>query len=109
MVATLEGLPPRALAQPVKAAPGTTRIDFRVVVASTTPVGEYDDFVCRLSGEVGGQAVVYRVGRGGLLRVVPAGALSTATDDGKPLSPLEALRLKEHAAGPKPAAREKKR
>jgi hypothetical protein len=102
MEATLEGLPPRAKAQPVKVAPGTTRIEFRVDLASTTPAGEFDTLVCRLAGKAGGQAVVYRVGRGGLLRVVPAGALETSNGQ-HPLSALEALRLKERAAGSKPS------
>jgi hypothetical protein len=103
MEASLEGLPPRAKAQPVKVAPGTTRIEFRVAVASTTPAGKFDTLVCRLAGKSGGQAVVYRVGRGGVLRVVREGALANSNGQ-HPLSALEALRLKERAAGAKPSA-----
>jgi hypothetical protein len=104
MAATLEGLPPRAEAKPVVVAPGAHRVDFRVTVAPTTPVGEHATLLCRLTGAFGGRAVVYRVGRGGLLKVSPPGTLSTAAD-GKPLSPLEALRLKERAAAKDPEAR----
>jgi hypothetical protein len=94
MTATLEGLPPRAKAEPVEVRPGTRRFEFQVSVAATTPVGEHDSLVCRLDRNVQGRAVVYRVGRGGLLKVNPPGVAPTGVD-GKPLSPLDALRLKE--------------
>ena len=42
--------------------------------------------------------MVYRVGRGGVLKVVAPGAL-TRDANGKPLSPLEALRRKERGLG----------
>ena len=94
MTATLEGLPPRAKAEPVEVRPGTRRFEFQVSVAPTTPVGEHDSLVCRLDRNVQGRAVVYRVGRGGLLKVNPPGVAAIGAD-GKPLSPLDALRLKE--------------
>jgi hypothetical protein len=97
LTATLEGLPPRAKAEPVEVRPGTRRFEFQVSVAPTTPVGEHDSLVCRLDGQVQGRAVVYRVGRGGLLKVNPPGVAPTGAD-GKPLSPLDALRLKERGA-----------
>jgi hypothetical protein len=104
MVATLEGLPPRAESDPVVLPPGARRLEFRVRVAPTTPLGEHETLACRLAGEAGGRAVVYRVGRGGRLKVNPPGGL-VAGADGKPLSPLDALRLKERAtpkdAGPR--------
>src|SRR5262249_34541482 len=84
--ATLEGLPPRATAKPVEVAQGARRIEFQVSIASTTPVGEYPSLVCRLAGQVEGQDVVYRAGRGGLLKVNPPGATLTGPD-GRPLSP----------------------
>jgi hypothetical protein len=102
LTATLEGLPSRAAAGPVEVAPGARRVEFRVAVAPTTPVGENDTLVCRLDGEVGGQAVCYRVGRGGLLKINPPGTLTTDAD-GKQLSSLEALRRKERATGKAPA------
>jgi hypothetical protein len=101
MVATLEGLPPRATAKPVDMKPGTRRVEFPVTVSATTPVGEHDSLICRLTGEVGGQVVVYQVGRGGVLKVVAPRTLAVDAQ-GKPLSPLEALRRKEReAAGQK--------
>jgi hypothetical protein len=104
MAATLEGLPPRAEARPVELAPATHRIDFQVKTAPTTPLGEHDTLLCRLTGKVGGRTIVYRVGRGGRIKVNPPGALTTG-DDGKPLSPLDALRLRERAAAKDPEAR----
>jgi hypothetical protein len=104
MTATLEGLPPRAEATPVTIAPNARRVEFRVHVAASTPVGLYEGLTCRLSGQADGQSVVYRVGRGGRLKVHPVGALATGAD-GRPLSPLDALRLREAAAEKKPRAR----
>jgi hypothetical protein len=102
-VATLEGLPPRATAAPVQVGPGTPRVDFRVKVSETTPVGDHDTLVCRIAGDVEGQPVVTRVGRGGRLKVTPPGA-SVKGPGGAPLSPLEALRARERAARPAPDA-----
>ena len=73
MTATLEGLPARAKAEPVEVRPGTRRFEFQVSVAATSPTGEHDALVCRLDGQVQGRAVVYRVGRGGVLKVNPPG------------------------------------
>jgi Bacterial pre-peptidase C-terminal domain len=102
-LATLEGLPPRAMAGTVKVVQGQQLIRFQVALASTTPVGEHQTLVCRLAGKFDGQDVVYHVGRGGLLKVnAPGTTLNGA--DGKPLSPLDALRLKERAISPKPSA-----
>jgi hypothetical protein len=101
MVATLEGLPPRGECKPVPVTPGDRRIAFEVAIAPTTPAGEQETLVCRLTGEFGGRTVVYRVGRAGRLKVSPRGALTTDAD-GKLLSPLEALRLKERAGARKP-------
>jgi hypothetical protein len=108
MLATLEGLPPRAVAEPVQFAPGAQRIAFRVGIAPDSPVGEHDTLICRLTGKVQGQTFVYRVGRGGLLRINPPGALSIDAD-GKPLSLLDALRRKERPSATKPTAREDRR
>jgi hypothetical protein len=99
MVATLEGLPPRATARPVKLAPGLLRLDFPVTVAATTPIGEHGSLLCRLTGNFDGQVLVYQVGRGGMLKVVAPGALALDSG-GKPLSPLEALRQKERRSAP---------
>jgi hypothetical protein len=47
--------------------------------------------VCELVGEIAGQKVVYRIGRGGVFSVNAPGAVKT-DPSGKPLSPLDALR-----------------
>jgi hypothetical protein len=104
MVATLEGLPPQTVVQPVAVPRDARRVEFLVAVAASTPAGQYERLTCRFSGQVGGQPVVYRVGRGGRFEVHPAGALTTGAG-GKPLSPLDALRLREAAAAKSVPAR----
>ena len=89
--AKLDGLPPRATAQPVEVKTGASQIEFIVVVDPTSPVGEHRSLVCELFGTVGGQKAVYRIGRPGTLKVDVAGGVKTDAG-GKPLSPLEALR-----------------
>ncbi len=101
MIASLEGLPPRAKASPVTIARDDRRVAFRVELAASTPAGLYEDLACRLSGQAGVRAVVYRVGRGGRLEIHPAGSLLTGAD-GKPLSPLDALRLREATSAKRP-------
>lgn len=92
--AKLDGLPPRATAEPVAVKADAKSVEFMVTVDPTTPPGENRSLVCELAGTVNGQKVVYRVGRGGLLKVEVPGAVVTGPG-GKPLSPLDALRLKE--------------
>lgn len=92
--ATLEGLPPRAKAERVSVAPGTQRIVVPVHLDATTPRGVVETLVCELSGEVNGQKVLYRVGRGGNLRIEAPGAARINTD-GRPLSPLDILRSQQ--------------
>ena len=76
----------------------TELVTFDVTVDPTTPPGATPSLVCELAGEVGGRKVVYRVGRGGVFTVnVPGGVKTDAT--GKPLSPLEALRLRRRSDG----------
>jgi hypothetical protein len=99
--AALEGLPPRAEAAAVQVAPAAAHVEFRVAIAPDTPAGRYENLVARLSGQVGGRAFVYRIGRGGRLDVHPAGALLKGSD-GKPLSPLDALRAREAATAKRP-------
>jgi hypothetical protein len=95
-MATLEGLPPRATADSVAVGRGATRIDFRVTIAATTPLGDHDTLVCRIDSAAEGHAVVARLGRGGRLKVTPAGT-KARRPGGAPLSPLEALRERERA------------
>lgn len=90
--AALDGLPPRAAAKPVEVRSDAKEITFTVAVDPTTPPGEHDTLVAVLEGTVGGQKVVYRLGRTGTLQVnAPGGVKVDAA--GKPLSPLDALRL----------------
>jgi hypothetical protein len=96
MIATLEGLPPRATASPVTIGRDARRVAIRVDLEASTPAGLYEDLACRLSGQAGGRAVVYRVGRGGRLEIHPAGSLLTGAN-GKPLSPLDGARRKRGA------------
>ncbi len=97
MVAILEGLPPRARAVPVEIRQGVERVEFQVDAPATTPVGAYDTLACRLTGRIAGREVSYRLGQGGSLKVYAPGAMTTDAG-GKPLSPLDALRIKERGA-----------
>jgi hypothetical protein len=91
MVATLEGLPNRVSAGPVVVTSDDERITFAVKLEPQAPVGTFASLVCRLTGEIDDQEVSYCVGRAGVLKIEPAGALVT-DDAGRPLSPLEILR-----------------
>jgi uncharacterized Zn-finger protein len=92
--AKLDGLPPRATTPSVEVKAGAKAVSFTVSVAADTPPGDHKSLVCELSGTVNGHPVVYRVGRGGSLKVAAPGAVQT-DKDGKPLSPLDALRQAE--------------
>jgi hypothetical protein len=92
--ATLTGLPPRAVAEPILLKSSDKQIEFAVNVDATTPTGMHNTLIGELSGEVNGQKVVYRVGRTGLFSVAPLGGVKTDAA-GKPLTPLEALRKEE--------------
>jgi hypothetical protein len=91
MLATLEGLPNRVSADSVAVKADDEQIRFTVKIATAAPVGTFPSLVCRLTGVIDGQEVSYCVGRPGVLRIEPAGALVT-DNAGRPLSPLEVLR-----------------
>jgi hypothetical protein len=92
--AKLDGLPPRATTGPVEVNGDAKQVEFTVAVDATTPPGEYRSLVCELAGTVGRQKVVYRLGRGAAFKVeMPGGVKIDA--NGKPLSPLDALRLEQ--------------
>jgi hypothetical protein len=97
--AKLDGLPPRATAKDVEVKPGTRQVEFKVAMDATTPLGERS-LVCELTGKVGEQKVVYRIGRGGVLAVLPPGGVKSDAS-GKVLSPLDVLRGREQKAGGK--------
>jgi hypothetical protein len=100
--ARLDGLPPRATAKSIELKPGARQVEFTVAIDATTPLGERSSLVCELTGKVGEQKVVYRIGRGGVLVVLPPGAVKSDAS-GKVLSPLDVLRGSEQKArGKKP-------
>jgi hypothetical protein len=91
LTATLEGLPNRVAARPVAVSAEDQRVAFALHLEPTAPVGSFPSLLCRLTGLIDGQEVSYCVGRGGVLKIEPAGGL-VLDDAGRPLSPLEALR-----------------
>jgi hypothetical protein len=91
LVATMEGLPNRVIASPITISANDQRVEFSIQLEPTAPVGTFSSLVCRLTGIVEGQQVSYCIGRGGILKIEPAGALVTDST-GRPLSPLEILR-----------------
>jgi hypothetical protein len=91
MTAELEGLPNRVAAAPVTISSDDRKVSFAVRIEPTAPVGSFPDLACRLAGAIEEQEVSYCVGRGGVLRIEPAGALVT-DEIGRPLSRLEILR-----------------
>lgn len=92
--AKLDGLPPRATAKPVEVKGDAKAVEFVVTLDPATPAGEHRSLVCAFEGTVGGNKVVYRLGRDGVLKVDAPGAVKTDAG-GKPLSPLDALRLEQ--------------
>ena len=95
--AKLDGLPPRSVAPVVFVPAGARQVEFHVTIDPTTPVGTVERLVCELTGIVEGQKVIYRVGRGGSLRIDPPGWLRKDAT-GKPLSPLEILRQRQNSS-----------
>ena len=89
--ATLEGLPNRVQASPVKITAKEASAKFEIQLDATAPVGEFNSLVCRLTGKIDGQTVSYCVGRGGVLKITAPGGLVT-DEQGRPLSPLDVLR-----------------
>ena len=89
--AVLEGLPNRVETKPVTLGPNDSCVKFTINLDSTAPIGQFSSLVCRLTGVVDGQAISFCIGRGGVLKIEPPGGLVTDAD-GRPLSPLEALR-----------------
>ena len=93
--AVLEGLPNRVKTEPVTLGANDSLVKFAIKLDSTAPVGQFDSLVCRLTGMIDGQAISYSIGRGGVLKIESPGGLMTGAD-GRPLSPLEALRKSQN-------------
>lgn len=91
LIATLEGLPNRVNSKPITMVATGKQVEFLVEFEPTAPLGSFSSLVCRLTGQVDGQEVSYCIGRGGVLKIEPSGALVT-DQTGRPLSPLEVLR-----------------
>jgi hypothetical protein len=94
MEATLDGLPPRAKSNAVVVLPGERTIRLQLTLDPTTPTGKHETLCVVLSGEKDKQKLSYRVGQGGTIVAVEPGKRAIGKD-GKPLSPLEALRAAE--------------
>ena len=106
MQASLDGLPPRAKAQPLTVQPEQRRLTFEVTLDPTTPAGTHATLSVVLAGSKDGSKLSYRVATGGVLLAAQPGKLILGPD-GKPLSPLEALRAEalraaENATNPPP-------
>ncbi len=91
MTAVLEGLPNRVSAQDVSVTASDEHIVFELQPEETSPVGTFADLMVRLNGQVNGQDVSWRIGRGGVLKIESAGKL-VIDESGKPLSRLDVLR-----------------
>jgi len=91
LLARLDGLPNRIVAEPVTIRSDAREIVLKVQVAEDAPLGVFAGLSCHLSGQIRGQAVSYVIGRGATLKIVPRGELVT-DETGRPLSPLEKLR-----------------
>ena len=98
MVATLEGLPNRVLADSITVSSSKKNAQFRVKVADDAPVGVFDSLQCRLQGTLAGQPVSFVVAVGTKLQIAAPGRLARS-DSGELLSPLEALRAAAQKAG----------
>jgi hypothetical protein len=95
--AVLEGLPNRVKTEPVTLEAGDSCVKFAIKLDSTAPIGQFNSLICRLKGKIGDQAISYCIGRGGVLKIEPPGGLVTDAE-GRPLSPLEALRKTQNPA-----------
>ena len=87
----LEGLPNRIVATAVKQASSADAVEFDVLVPNDAPLGAFSNIQCRLSGELQGSQVSFVVASRADLQVTEPGKLFRA-DDGRMLTPLEALR-----------------
>lgn len=93
MVAVLEGLPNRVVAESVKIDATTKQIRFQLKLSADAPIGTFDSIFCRLQGEIDGQEISYCIARNTKLQVSAPG-VSRMDASGRPLSPLEVLRTK---------------
>ena len=95
--ARIEGLPNRIECSPVEMQTSDRRICFRIKAPEDAPLGRFDSVYVRLSGKRNGQDVSYRICRSTGLVVAQKGQL-VKDSQGRPLSPLDALRQKSKAS-----------
>ncbi|MBL8816697.1 MAG: PPC domain-containing protein [Planctomyces sp.] len=91
LTATLEGLPNRVTAVPVKVSAIDSTAAFRIVAEDSAPLGTFSGLSVRFSGIRDDHSVSWKVGSGGTLRLVRADELVPGAD-GQPLSRLDILR-----------------
>ncbi len=91
LLCELEGLPNRIVAKAFSQASSAEVVEFDVQVPRDAPLGTFANIQCRLSGELQGSQVSFVVASQDDLQVNEPGKLFRA-DDGRMLSPLEALR-----------------
>ncbi|MEW4486536.1 PPC domain-containing protein [Thalassoglobus sp. JC818] len=90
-IATLAGLPSRVSAEPVQLASDADEVTFEVDFAENAPLGVFEGLHCEISGSWDDHQVVYRIGRGGSVKIVSRDDFQM-DESGRPLTPLEILR-----------------
>lgn len=98
LVATLEDLPNRVHGESVQVRRTDKTVKFQLQIEDDAPIGSFDSVVCRLSGALDNQNVSYCVARNTRLIIAAPGA-SQKDEFGRPLSRLEALRLRKNKQG----------
>ncbi len=98
LVATLEDLPNRVHVEAIQVNRSDKTVKFQLKIEADAPIGTFESVVCRLSGTADNQNVSYCVARNTKLIIAAPGA-SQKDESGRPLSPLEALRLRKNKQG----------
>ncbi len=98
LVATLEDLPNRVHVESIQVKRTDNLVKFHLNIEDDAPIGTVDSVVCRLSGTLDNQHVSYCVARNTKLIIAAPGA-SQKDESGRPLSRLEALRLRKNKQG----------
>lgn len=89
--ATLEGLPNRVTTTPVEFESSSGELSFELSVPEDAPLGSFSGIQCRLSGQTNSIPVSFVIEAENPLMIAEPGKLYRS-DDGRVLSPLEALR-----------------
>lgn len=94
--ARLEGLPSRFQSMAVSLQASQRKTSLRIESPEDAPLGRFDSIYVRLSGKKNGHEVSHCICRGTVLVVAAKGQL-VKDSQGRPLSPLDALRQKSKA------------